>query len=57
MGCDPNGTKWYNKAWDWGNTIVCGLNPVKVIPALGSVVCAAIDGRWNEVLTIGIAVE
>ena len=50
MNVDPSGHVWYNVLWDWVNTKAGFLNPTSTLTALGSIVVAAIDGRWNEVV-------
>ena len=50
MNVDPSGHAWYNVLWDWVNTIAGFLNPTSTLTALGSIVVAAIDGRWSEVV-------
>ena len=50
MGYDPDGHAWYNVLWDVINTIAGLLNPVSKLTAVGSVVYAIVDGRWNDVV-------
>ena len=50
MRIDELGTAWYDKAWDWINTISGFLNPISTITAIGSIIVAALDGRWGEVV-------
>ena len=45
---DPSGHDWYNVLWDLANTIAGLLNPISKITALGSVIIAAINGRWSD---------
>ena len=50
MRIDELGTAWYDKAWDWINTISGFLNPISTITAIGSIIVAALDGRWGDVV-------
>ena len=50
MGVDPSGHAWYDKLWDWVNTIAGFLNPFSKLTAIGSIIVAAIDGRWADVV-------
>lgn len=57
MNVDPTGTKWWNPAtwnwraiYEWSETILGILNPIGIIESVGSVVVAACQGRWNEVV-------
>ncbi len=47
---DPKGHAWYNVLWDWVNTAAGVLNPISTITVVGSIVVAAIDGRWSDVV-------
>ncbi len=46
INIDPNG----NSFWDWVNTIIGFLNPLSTITAIGSILVAAISGRWSDVV-------
>ena len=45
---DPYGTAWFNTFWDHINTLAGFLNPVSKITAIGSIVVALFQGRWND---------
>ena len=50
MYTDPSGHAWYDTLWNWLNTINGVLNPTSKITALGSIVVAAADGRWDDII-------
>ena len=57
MNVDPNGTEWWNPAtWDWGAvydwtaTLVGIFNLVGLIAGAVSIVVAACQGRWGDVV-------
>ena len=48
MYYDPSGHAWYNVLWDVLNTIAGTMNPISTLIAIGTIVVAMINGRWNE---------
>ncbi|MBR3864974.1 MAG: RHS repeat-associated core domain-containing protein [Clostridia bacterium] len=50
MYVDPSGHAWYNKLWDWLNTIAGLLNPISTLTALLALGVAAIRGKWQDVV-------
>ena len=49
MCADPNGTKFWNKVWDWVNTVAGLANPISTVTAVASVVVAACSGKWGAI--------
>ena len=48
MYYDPSGHAWYNVLWDVLNTIAGTMNPISTLIAIGTIIVAMLNGRWNE---------
>ena len=48
MYMDPSGHAWYNVLWDVLNTIAGTMNHISTLIAIGTIVVAMLNGRWNE---------
>ena len=48
MYSDPSGHAWYNVLWDVLNIIAGTMNPISTLIAIGTIVVAMLNGRWDD---------
>ena len=46
---DPTGNAWYDEMWNSLNTFAGIINPISTLIAIGALVVAAAQGKWDEI--------